>query len=130
MSIEENKLVARSFMEATINGEARGDMLTDDFVFWNATTGELPKEMILAMPDALKKAFKGRMAVEVLGITAEADRVAIEARGRGELATGEIYTNDYHFLLVFAPDGRIRRMHEHLDTKRADVLLKALGLPH
>lgn len=128
MSLEDNKAKARAFITATINGEIRGDMLSDDFVFWNATTGELSRETVLQLPDALKRALKDGLKVEETGITAEGNRVAIEARSHGELVTGEAYSNVYHFLVEFAPDGLISRMHEHLDTASAAPLLRALGL--
>lgn len=128
MSVEDNKAAARRFMEATVRGEVRADMLSDDFVFWNAITGELPREAILRMPNALKDVFKGQLELEETGITAEGDRVAIEARSQGDMINGEKYDNVYHFLIAFGPDGKIRRMNEHLDTQRAGKLLKALGL--
>ena len=128
MTPDENKAAARRFMEATAAGILLEDMIADDFVFWNATTGELPREAMLGMPALLRRALNGPLVITETGITAEGDRVAIEAVSEGELATGERYGNVYHFLIVFAPDGRIRRFHEHLDTRRAQTLLKALGL--
>jgi len=128
MSIEENKAAARRFMNATVRGEVRDDMLADDFVFWNAITGELPRETILSMPNALKEGIKGELKITETGITAEGNKVAIEAVSEAELKSGERYGNVYHFLFEFAPDGRIKRMAEHLDSSRVMPLLKALGL--
>lgn len=128
MSIEENKEAARRFMNATVRGEVRDDMLADDFVFWNAITGELPRETILSMPNALKEGIKGELKITETGITAEGNKVAIEAVSEAELKSGERYGNVYHFLFEFAPDGRIRRMAEHLDSSRVMPLLRALGL--
>ncbi len=128
MSIEDNKAAARAFMQATVRGEVRGEMLSDDFVFWNAITGELPRETILSMPKALKAGIKGELKITETGITAEGNKVAIEAVSDAELVSGERYGNVYHFLFEFAPDGRIRRMAEHLDSSRVMPLLKALGL--
>ena len=128
MSIEENKEAARRLMNATVRGEVRDDMLADDFVFWNAITGELPRETILSMPNALKEGIKGELKITETGITAEGNKVAIEAVSEAELKSGERYGNVYHFLFEFAPDGRIKRMAEHLDSSRVMPLLKALGL--
>jgi uncharacterized protein len=128
MSIEENKQAARRFMNATVKGEVRDDMLADDFVFWNAITGELPRETILSMPNALKEGIRGELRITETGITAEGNKVAIEAVSDAELKSGERYGNIYHFLFEFAPDGRIKRMAEHLDSSKVMPLLKALGL--
>jgi len=128
MSIEDNKAAARRFMNATVKGEVRADMLAEDFVFWNAITGELPRETILSMPNALKEGIKGELKITETGITAEGNKVAIEAVSEAELKSGERYGNVYHFLFEFAPDGRIKRMAEHLDSSRVMPLLKALGL--
>jgi ketosteroid isomerase-like protein len=128
VSIEDNKAAARRVVQAGVRGELSEDMLAEDFVFWNPTVGELPREAVLAMPGALKAAFKGDFVMTETGITAEGNRVAIEARSQAELITGEPYSNIYHFLIEFAPDGRVRRMNEHLDSYNAGALLKAIGL--
>jgi uncharacterized protein len=128
MSIEDKKAIARRFINAAVRGEIRADMLSEDFVFWNPMTGDLSRDAVLAMPNALKSAFKNHLQLEETGITVEGNRVAIEARSEGELVNGDRYKNTYHFLIEFAPDGKIRRLREHLDTHRAQVLLKALGL--
>jgi ketosteroid isomerase-like protein len=127
-TLEDNKAAARAFMQATVKGEVRDDMLAEDFVFWNAITGELPRETILSMPNALKEGIKGELRITETGITAEGNKVAIEAVSEAELKSGERYGNVYHFLFEFAPDGRINRMAEHLDSSRVMPLLKALGL--
>jgi uncharacterized protein len=128
MAVEDNKAAARRFINAVVRGDIHADMLADDFVFWNAMTGELPREAILRLPDVWKDTFKGPLRLEETGITAEGNRVAIEARSEGDMVNGDSYNNVYHFLIEFAHDGKISRMHEHLDTKRAEKLLKVLGL--
>ena len=53
---------------------------------------------------------------EILSLTAEADRVVAEVRIRARSAhTGEDYDNLYAFFF-WIRDGKLREVHEHLDT--------------
>ena len=56
-------------------------------------------------------------------MTAEDDRVAVEAESMAKLVNGERYHNRYHFLFVLR-DGRIQAVKEYLDTLHA---MSALG---
>jgi uncharacterized protein len=49
-------------------------------------------------------------------ITAEADRIALEAESDADLVNGKHYHNYYHFLFVIR-DGRVTEAREYLDTK-------------
>jgi uncharacterized protein len=52
---------------------------------------------------------------EILGMTAEGDRVAVEAESRFHTVSGRLYNNQYHFLFVIR-NGKIVRFNEYLDT--------------
>jgi hypothetical protein len=56
-------------------------------------------------------------------MTAEGDRVAVEAESKARLANGTLYHNRYHFLFVVR-DGRIQVVKEYLDTLH---VMNALG---
>ena len=47
-------------------------------------------------------------------VTAEEDRVAVEAHSRFEMADGRLFENTYHFLFVVA-QGKIVSVREHFD---------------
>ncbi len=64
----------------------------------------------------------GGIRFEFLNLTAEDDRVAVEAKGFSTEITGKQYNNEYHFLIFFR-DGKVCLMHEYLDTKLADAVL-------
>ena len=49
-------------------------------------------------------------------LTAEADRVAMEADSLGPMKDGKVYQNQYHFLHILE-NGRIRTVREYLDTE-------------
>ena len=69
----------------------------------------------MARPEGLK--------FTILGLTAEADRVAIEAESDGMHVSGQRYQNQYHFLMRIR-DGRIVELKEYMDTQQVqDVLL-------
>jgi ketosteroid isomerase-like protein len=55
-------------------------------------------------------------------MTAEGDRVAVEAESRGLHVSGKLYNNLYHFLLVVR-EGKVHEFKEYLDTKLAHEVL-------
>ncbi len=70
-------------------------------------------------------AFPNGLRFTIEGMTAEGDRVAIEAESHGEHESGRVYHNQYHFLMVIR-DGRIQEFKEYLDTEHArEVLVDA-----
>jgi ketosteroid isomerase-like protein len=48
-------------------------------------------------------------------MTAEGDRVAVEAESYAETITGKIYRNQYHFLITVR-NGKVQSVKEYLDT--------------
>ena len=63
----------------------------------------------------------GAPTIEVTGVTAEGERVAIEGTGRGRLRNGRDYDNSYHFLMIVR-DGRVLSVREYMDSAHvADV---------
>ena len=55
-------------------------------------------------------------------MVAEGEKVAVEATSRGEHISGQIYSNEYHFLFEFR-DGKLLRLKEYMDTEQVtDVL--------
>jgi ketosteroid isomerase-like protein len=55
-------------------------------------------------------------------ITAEGDRVALEAESYGELANGKVYNNQYHVLMEIR-NGKIQAVREYMDTQHAHAVL-------
>jgi ketosteroid isomerase-like protein len=124
MGVEENKRIARELIEALARADTQAalDLYADDFELW--TPGNLPfsgthtRAEIAPLMDAVLGAFPGGLDFTITGMTAEADRVAVEVESRGEHASGELYRNRYHFLLLIR-DGKIRRLKEYMDTLHA-----------
>jgi len=126
-----NRAIARKFFEYLQAGDAQGllSIYADDFTCWTAGSlpfsGTHPREEIAAMVIGVAGVFPKGWTFTVHGMTAEGDRVAVEAECRGEHVSGKIYAQRYHFLFVIR-DGRIHEMREYFDTMHAnDVLCSA-----
>jgi len=46
----------------------------------------------------------------------------VEATSRGDHVSGQVYSNDYHFLFELQ-DGKILHLREYLDTERVTEVL-------
>ena len=130
-STEANKHTARLFVRQVSDGKVDPALMTEDFVHWTAITGELSGEELNAVMAKVVALFTSPFLIHVDSVVAEGDRVALEAHSEAELRSGDSYRNHYHILFEFAPDGRIRRMNEHMHSQHVlDVihpLLEAAG---
>jgi ketosteroid isomerase-like protein len=123
MATNDNAAIVKAFFADMQAGglEAAGRHLAPGFVWWAAGAGEI-QDQLAAIGGLLAKNMKGPMKMTVHGITAEGERVAVEAESYGELNSGAIYNNKYHFLFIVR-DGKITTVKEYNDTKHAgDVL--------
>ncbi len=119
---EANKQIARDFMEAMSSGEAQRilALYSDDVTIW--TAGSLPfsgihdRAAAAALCEGLLGAFPEGLEFSINAMTAENERVAIEAEGRGTHASGKVYHQRYHFLLIIR-GGKIVQMKEYFDTE-------------
>jgi ketosteroid isomerase-like protein len=85
--------------------------------WWN-TAGTSSKEQIRPFVEVLTAHLAAPLVFEIDAMTAEEDRVAVEARSRGLRTNGVQYANTYHFLFRLR-DGRIVEVREHCDTAHA-----------
>ncbi len=131
-SVEEtNKHIAREFFAALSRTDtaAIAAMYADDFTLWTAGTlpfsGTFTRAQALRAMDQILGLFPDGLAFTIKGITAEGERVAVEAESDGRHVSGKTYHNQYHFLLIIR-DGKIVQLKEYMDTMHAnDVLLGA-----
>ena len=70
--------------------------------------------------EAILSAFPEGLGFTVKAMTAEGDRVAIEAESFGRHVSGRTYNNQYHFLMVIR-DGKVRELKEYFDTRMTAV---------
>jgi uncharacterized protein len=125
MSIEQNKKTALDFWAkfSVLDVDGALAYTAPDFTWWMAGkpdkfafAGLMSKEKFLGVfSELLKLAPKG-IQIEPLTLTAEGDRVAFECKSVAHTTTGRVYNNEYHFLMHFTPDGKIKQVKEYLDT--------------
>ena len=125
---EENKALARRMIEALSNADVGfiERNYAEDFRIW--VTGSLPfsgegdKAGAVAGMPAVLDLFPEGLHFEIVGLTAEGDRVAIEARSEGVTARGHRFQQEYHFLMRVR-DGQIVEWREYMDTEHARKVL-------
>ena len=129
-----NKAIALRFFELLSAGDAEGLMAiyADSFTCW--TAGSLPFSGIHSRAEA-KAMIAGVTAVFPHGwrftartLTAEDDRVAVEAECNGLHVSGKRYEQRYHFLFRIR-DGKIHELREYFDTLHADEVLCSAPAP-
>lgn len=127
-----NKEVVLSFFDSLSAGklDAALDMMADTATWWVAgkrdqfaLAGTYDKAQYTVMLGVIGEAMPSGVQVRITGVTAEGDRVAVEAEVRGESAGGQDYDNQFHYLLEVR-NGKIQAGREYLDTIHArEVLL-------
>jgi ketosteroid isomerase-like protein len=124
MSLDANKRLVREFLDHYAN--ARYDtalaMLAPDARWWIPghpqefpAAGWADKATVERRLAANLKLLPHGIEIIVGDMTAEGDRVAVEAESKAKLVNGTLYHNRYHFLFVVR-DGRIQTVKEYLDT--------------
>lgn len=125
---ESNKELARTFLDALsrADADAIADLYAEDFQLW--VTGSLPFSGTKGRADALQGIpavlglFPDGLEFKIEALTAEGERVAIEATSKGKTASGGLYQQTYHFLLR-AREGKIIEWREYMDTEHARQVL-------
>ena len=128
MSIEENKAFAKAFLAALSRGDWNfvEDAYAEDVVIW--TPGSMPfsgthtKAGVADVKAWLTGVFPDGLKFTIKAMTAEGDRVAVEAESYGKHVSGKTYNNQYHFLMVIL-DGKIHELKEYMDTMHANEVL-------
>ncbi len=113
-----NRAVAIGFLDAIVAGDiARcAALLHPAAIWWVQGWGETSGTTFLAsLNQTIARASSRSMRIGL--VTAEADRVAVQAEGAFHFAEG-IYANSYHYLFEIA-GGRIVKGYEYLDTRIA-----------
>ncbi len=125
---EENKELARQMLQALTNADVDWvrEHYAEDFQIW--VTGSLPfsgtndRAGALAGMPAVLDIFPEGLVFTVKDMTAEGEKVAIEAISRGKTFRGDQYEQEYHFLMR-ARGGKIVEWKEYMDTEHARKVL-------
>jgi ketosteroid isomerase-like protein len=131
MSTAENKSVVLSFFDSLSAGklDAALGLMADTVTWWVAgqpeqfaLAGTYDKARYADLVAVIGTAMPHGIRVTITGLTAEKDRVAVEAEVRGESAAGKIYDNRLHYLFEVR-EGKIQAAREYLDTIHAREVL-------
>ena len=119
---EHNRRTALRMLERISQGIIDDELVTEDVYWWVPGQGNMTRAEFSALMDAFAGLHKGGGRMEVKGVTAEGDRVAVEAESFFALNDGRVYNNTYHFLFEFR-DGLVLRLKEYMDTERVTDIL-------
>lgn len=127
-TIEQNKQLTRNFFDAmnACDAEAIINAYADDgrVVTMGNTliSGTRNKAEIRQFAEGILGAFPEGIVFTILNLTAEADRVAVEAVSEGMHVSGQNYRNHYHFLFTWR-DGKLVELKEFMDTEAMTDIL-------
>lgn len=123
-----NKALVEAFFAAMNAGDSGAivDAYAEDGAVWTSgrtlISGTFSKAQIREASGRIFEAFPRGIRFTILAMTAEGERVAVEAESCGEHVSGKLYTNQYHFLFEFR-DGFVVRLKEYMDTERVTDIL-------
>ncbi|HXD90062.1 MAG TPA: nuclear transport factor 2 family protein [Candidatus Binataceae bacterium] len=128
MGAEENKKVVLGLLEAMSAGNmsAVSGALADSATWWVAgsfpLSGTMTKAKFCELFGNVGASTENGLRLTPKGITAEGDRVAVEAESYAKLKNGRTYQNQYHMLFVVR-DGKVQQVKEYMDTMHANQVL-------
>ena len=128
MSISRTKEFIQSFFEAMSEGdtdaivnayhpEVRVETMGNTLI-----SGSRGLDEIKSFAPAVLESFPNKLKFTIKNITAEDNRVAVEAESTGEHVSGQHYNNQYHFLFELK-DEKIYRLKEYMDTELVTDIL-------
>lgn len=131
MSVESNKKIARALVESL--GSDRNDTLSGllhEEVLWTVmansasfpVAGDMGKGQFLEHMRRFRRAVPDGLQITVTGVTAEGDRVAVEAESSATLMSGNVMNQVYHFLFEIRGE-KVYRAREYIDTAHGAAVL-------
>jgi uncharacterized protein len=116
--LEENKRLIRHVAEVLATGESGAmlELLDDDATWWTPLVGTMTKSEFGTAWAGSGSLLKAPMQFELVALTAEGNRVAVEMESQAELTNDRLYANKYHMLFVLR-NGKILEVKEYLDTQ-------------
>jgi ketosteroid isomerase-like protein len=128
MSISKTREFIQSFFEAMSEGdtdaivnayhpEGRVETMGNTLI-----SGSRGLDEIKSFAPAVLESFPNKLKFTIKNITAEDNRVAVEAESTGEHVSGQHYNNQYHFLFELK-DEKIYRLKEYMDTELVTDIL-------
>jgi len=129
MSIEQrNKQAAQAFFDILNRGDvpALVNAYAEDgrcVTMGNTLiSGTYTRDQVAAAAGGIYQVFPQGIRFTIKAMTAEGERVAVEAESEGAHVSGQTYSNHYHFLMRFR-DGKVVEFKEYMDTERVTDIL-------
>jgi uncharacterized protein len=129
MSLEQrNKQLVRDFFVAMNAGDVPrlvAAYADDGYLRTMGRTlisGKFTKAQIQAAAGQIYEVFPQGIQFTIDAMTAEGERVAVEAHSQGLHVSGQTYSNEYHFLFEFR-DGKLAVLKEYMDSERITDIL-------
>jgi len=129
---EVNRRVAIAFVEAMGHNDLEGVVacMASDGVLeamgMGRFAGAHTPDMIAGSIDALSAMFPSGLNFAIRSVTAQEDRVVVEARSNAEIGEANPFQNDYVFVAEFEA-GKIKHCREYYCTVHADTKLWPLA---
>ena len=129
MTAENNKQLVRKLFEEMNTGDIHRylALLPDDYTHTvpgkSVFAGTKTKAQLTEALQGVGMMFPKGLKMTIKGMIAEGDRVAVEAESYAELADGNVFNNEYHFLFEIR-DGKIQAAREYMCTAH---VLEVLG---
>jgi ketosteroid isomerase-like protein len=128
MDLEARKAAAVRLLQTMGAGALDESLLAADLTWWVQGRGDHTLAQFNAAFDRMRALQTGPGRVEVLGITAEGERVAVETRSFVPLANDQLYSNTYHYLIRFRGD-LICEVKEYYDSAYTREVFAAAAAP-
>ena len=128
MSAEQNKQIVIDFFDQMSNGNVKGfvDLYHEGGAVWTSgntlISGTQKKSAIQEFAGGIYDAFPEGLKFKINSMTAEDDRVAVEAESEGIHVSGVKYQNFYHFLFILK-DSKVLLLKEYMDTEKVTDIL-------
>ena len=128
MSAEQNKQIIIDFFDQMSNGNVKGfvDLYHEGGAVWTSgntlISGTQKKAAIQEFAGGIYDAFPEGLKFKIISMTAEDDRVAVEAESEGMHISGVKYQNFYHFLFILK-DSKVLLLKEYMDTEKVTDIL-------
>lgn len=125
---QRNVAAVTAFIDAMNRGDVAAivDAYAEDGVLTTMghtlISGTFDKATVAAAAGGIFEVFPQGIAFEVHRMTAQEDRVAVEASSRGMHISGREYRNHYHFLARLR-DGKLVEWKEYCDTEAITEIL-------
>lgn len=123
-----NKQRTRDYFDAVDRNDTKAilDIYADDGVLEvmgsTLISGTFTKSDLRQLAGTVLDAFPDGLKYKVVSLVAEDDCVAVEAQSSGMHSSGQLYENQYHYLMRWR-DGKLIHAKEYADTELATDIL-------